>query len=35
VEVGHRSGEIAQILEGVHPGDRVALKDPTEGAASK
>jgi multidrug efflux pump subunit AcrA (membrane-fusion protein) len=35
VEVGHRSGETAQILAGVQPGERVSLKNPTEGAAGK
>jgi HlyD family secretion protein len=35
IEVGHRSGETAQILAGVQPGERVSLKNPTEGAAGK
>jgi multidrug efflux pump subunit AcrA (membrane-fusion protein) len=35
VKVGHRSGETAQILEGLQPGERVSLKSPTEVAASK
>src|SRR5258708_32618994 len=35
VTVGRRSGETAQIVDGVKPGERVALKDPTEVSSSK
>ena len=35
VKVGRRSGETAQIIDGVQPGARVALKDPTEVTSSK
>src|SRR5215469_1643005 len=35
VQVGRRSGETAQILDGIKPGERVALKDPTEVSSSK
>lgn len=35
VQAGRRSGDSAQILAGLKPGERVALKDPTEMAKSK
>jgi len=35
VKVGRRSGETAQIIDGVKPGERVALKDPTEVSSGK
>jgi len=35
VKIGRRSGEIVQIIDGVKPGERVALKDPTEVTSSK
>src|SRR5689334_67959 len=35
VKVGRRSGEIVQIIDGVKPGDRIALKDPAEVTSSK
>jgi HlyD family secretion protein len=35
VQVGRRSGETVQIIDGVKPGERVALKDPTEVTSSK
>jgi len=35
VQLGRRSGDIAQIIDGVKPGERVALKDPTEAAANR
>ena len=35
VQAGRRSGDTAQILEGVKAGERVALKDPTEVTKSK
>lgn len=35
VQVGRRTGDTAQILDGVKPGERVALKDPTEVSSSK
>lgn len=35
VKAGHRSGDTAQILDGIKPRERVALKDPNEVIASK
>ena len=35
VRVGRRSGDTAQIIDGVHPGERVALKNPMELLQSK
>jgi HlyD family secretion protein len=35
VQVGRRSGDVIQILDGVKPGERVALKDPMEENAGK
>lgn len=35
VRVGRRSGETAQVLGGIEPGERVALKDPTEVTAKQ
>jgi len=35
VQVGRRSAEIAQIIDGVKPGQRVALKNPNEVTAAK
>jgi RND family efflux transporter MFP subunit len=35
VQAGHRSGDTTQILDGIKPGERITLKDPTEVVASK
>jgi multidrug efflux pump subunit AcrA (membrane-fusion protein) len=35
VRVGHRSGEVAQIVDGIKPGEHVALKNPSELVAGK
>lgn len=35
IQVGRRSGDVTQVLGGIKPGERVALKDPTEGVAKK
>ena len=35
VRVGRRSGDTIQIIDGLRPGERVALKNPTELAQSK
>lgn len=35
VQAGRRSGDTVQILDGIKPGERVALKDPTEATGSK
>lgn len=35
VRAGRRSGDTVQIIDGLRPGDRVALKNPTELAQSK
>jgi RND family efflux transporter MFP subunit len=35
VRVGHRNSENAQILDGLHPGERVALKNPAEMVQAK
>ena len=35
VRVGRRSGDTVQIIDGLRPGERVALKNPTELAQSK
>ena len=35
IQVGRRSGDVAQVLGGIKPGEHVALKDPTEGVAKK
>jgi len=35
VKVGRRSGATAQIIDGVKPGERVALKDPREVSSGK
>jgi HlyD family secretion protein len=32
IQVGHRYGSTVQVVSGVQPGERVALKDPTETA---
>jgi HlyD family secretion protein len=35
IHVGHRTGDTVMVLSGLQPGERVALKDPNEGAAEK
>jgi HlyD family secretion protein len=35
VKVGHRYGSTVQVVSGVQPGERVALKDPTETAGKQ
>ena len=35
VQVGRRSGDTAQIIEGIKPGERVALKNPNEVTSGK
>ena len=35
VQVGHRSGDVVQIVDGIKPGEHVALKNPSELVARK
>lgn len=35
VRIGHRSGDVVQVLEGLEPGSHVALKNPMEPAQNK